>query len=78
MVVFEHVLVGLQIELGVVLRVLAKADGPIFVDDSTDFDHAASCQLTVVLVPNDFDFLAYESRLLVTNEKFTYVPSLSL
>ena len=78
MVVFKHVLVGLQIELGVVLRVLAKADGPIFVDDSADFDHAASCQLTVVLVSNDFDFLAYESRLLVTNKKFTYVPWLSL
>ena len=58
MVVLQHVLVGLQIELGVVLRVLAKADGSILVDDSTDFDHAASCQLTVVLVSNDFDFLA--------------------
>ena len=78
MVVFKHVLVGLQIELSVVLRVLAKADGPIFVDDSADFDHAASCQLTVVLVSNDFDFLAYTSRFLVTNKKCTYVPSSSL
>ena len=65
MVVLQHVLVRLQIELGVVLRVLAKADSSILVDDSADFDHAASCQLTVVLVPNDFDFLAYKSRLLV-------------
>ena len=78
MVVFQHVLVRLQIELGVVLRVLAKADSSILVDDSADFDHAASCQLTVVLVSNDFDFLAYKSRLLVTNKKCTYVPSSSL
>ena len=78
MVVFEHVLVGLQIELGVVLRVLAKADSTILVDDSADFDHAASGQLTVVLVSNDFDFLAYKCRFLVTNKKVTYVPSSSL
>ena len=43
MVVLQHVLVGLQIELGVVLCVLAKADSSILVDNPTDFDHAASC-----------------------------------
>ena len=78
MIVLEHIFIRLQIELRVILSVLPEADRPIFVDNSANFDHVTCRQLAVIFVSNDFDFLAYKSRLLVTNEKFTYVPSLSL
>ena len=61
MVVVQHVLVGLQIELVVVERVLAEADRAVLVDDASDLDHAARRQLVVVLVADDLHLLAYRA-----------------
>ena len=58
MIVLEHIFIRLQIELRVILSVLPEADRPIFVDNSANFDHVTCCQLAVIFVSDDFDFLA--------------------
>ena len=45
----------------VVEGVLAEADGAVLVDDASDLHHAASRQLAVILVSDDFDLLAYSA-----------------
>ena len=41
MIILEHVFVGLQIEVRVVLRVLAEADCTVLVYNTSNFNHMA-------------------------------------
>ena len=59
MVVLEHVLVCLQIEVSIVLCILSKADRAILIHNASNFDYMSSAQLAVILVADYLDFLAY-------------------
>ena len=59
MVVDEHVFVRLQIEVRIVLRVLAETDCSILVHNAANLHDVSCTQLAVILVANYLDFLAY-------------------
>ena len=59
MVVLEHVLVCLQIEVCIILRILAEADCTVLVHNSSNFNDVSGAQFAVVLVANNLDLLAY-------------------
>ena len=59
MVIDQHVLVCLQIEVRIVLRILAETDRAIFVHNAAYLHDVSCAQLAVILVANNLDFLAY-------------------
>ena len=61
MVVVQHALVCCKVELMIVERKLAEADGAILVDDASNLDHAASRELLVIFVADDLDLFAYSA-----------------
>ncbi len=60
MIVLKHMLVGLQIELSIVNRVLPKRDRSIFVDDAAYLYCLACLQANLMFIPQNVDILSLE------------------
>ena len=58
MIVLKHMLIGLQIELSIIDRVLTKRDRSIFINDAAYFYCLACLQTDLLFIPQNVDVLS--------------------